>query len=260
MILPIALDILSAIVQMCVLVAAIRLLGRANILLPVAFFTFALACVLLSTLYWITFDIIQPGMRMPFAANQIGELALFLLLAVCLKSVIPLNYYGHGAAVIATTLFAVANIALWIAWSGEWVQDILGGIPFGYLLCITVLCLRQSEALTYKEQAIIGVLCMVLIITQTSIFFAPDTAKHLLDLFCYSLLFFIGACIILRALHSLRTDSPPAASLSLAFASYAWMTTAMYMSDGGFYLVAFALVTLCFPLMLHALRKVVTAP
>jgi hypothetical protein len=40
-----------------------------------------------------------------------------------------------------------------------------------------------------------------------------------------------------------------------AFAAYAWTTITLYMSSGGFYIAALLLSTLCFPMMLLALRK-----
>ena len=257
--LPTALDILLAVMQLGVLVAASGLPLRTHNLLPVAFFGFAIACGLLSTLYWVTFDFLRPETRMPFAANQISELALFLLLAACLRATIPITGYRNGTVVIATVLFAVANVALWIGWSGEWVQDILGGVAFGYLLCVVVLCLRCSEALTPQGQAALGIASLVLVVAQASIFFVPGPVKRPLDLFCYALLFAVGACFILRTLRSLCTGASPAASLSLAFASYTWMTVALYMSSDAFYLAALVLVTLCLPLMLFALRGAVTS-
>ena len=49
-------------------------------------FAFAVASVLLSNLYWLAYDILRPGTRMPFAANEIGEWALFLLLGAAVRT------------------------------------------------------------------------------------------------------------------------------------------------------------------------------
>ena len=48
-------------------------------------FAFAVACMLLSGLYWLSYGVLRPGTRMPFAANEIAESAMFLLFGAALK-------------------------------------------------------------------------------------------------------------------------------------------------------------------------------
>ena len=51
------------------------------------FFTFGLASYLISNVYWVAYDLLRPETRMPFAANEFGEIGLFLLLASTLNTV-----------------------------------------------------------------------------------------------------------------------------------------------------------------------------
>ena len=46
--------------------------------------------------------------------------------------------------IIFSFFFIGANIALWIFWSGEWVQDILFGIPYVYFLWLLIRGIKRS--------------------------------------------------------------------------------------------------------------------
>lgn len=220
-------------------------------------FAFAVASVLLSNLYWLAYDILRPGTRMPFAANEIGEWALFLLLGAALhtRSEVP----SAKREVFCAALFTAANVALWIAWSGEWIQDILTGAAFGYFLCTLAAQIRQEDAFPVWEWRLLGVSCLVLIVAQTATFFVPEPVKQPLDLFCYCLLFVVLTVLIIRALRSLRSGEQSPSAVPEAFVAYAWASITQYMSSGWFYIAALLLATLCFPMMLLALRKEVTA-
>ena len=61
-------------------------------------FTFATAAMLLSLLYWLAFDILYPGQRMPFAANEIAEWAMFLSFASTLKPMLG-EFYDNACRI-----------------------------------------------------------------------------------------------------------------------------------------------------------------
>ena len=70
-------------------------------------------------------------------------------------------------------LFTAANVALWIAWSGEWIQDILTGVAFGYFLCSLTARIKQAVGFPAWKRRILGVSCLALITVLTAIFFVP---------------------------------------------------------------------------------------
>ena len=146
-------------ILLLVFLGTIRLLELEKREARTVLFAFAVASVLLSNLYWLAYDILRPGTRMPFAANEIGEWALFLLLGAAVRT--QPEVHSAKREVFCAALFTAANVALWIAWSGEWIQDILTGAAFGYFLCMLAAQLRQEEAFPVWEWRLLGVACPV---------------------------------------------------------------------------------------------------
>ena len=152
-------------------------------------------------------------------------------------------------------LFTAANVALWIAWSGEWIQDILTGVAFGYFLCSLTARIKQAEGFPPWKRRFLGVSCLVLIMVQTAIFFVPKKMKQPIDLFCYCLLFAVAAFLLICAFRSLGKARRSSSAVLETFAAYAWAEVTLYMSSGRIYYAALLLATLCFPMMLLALKK-----
>ena len=236
-----------------VFLGTLRLLASEKRDARMVLFAFAVASVLLSNLYWLAYDILRPGTRMPFTANEIGEWALFLLLGAALNT--QSERLNARREMLFAALFTAANVALWIAWSGEWVEDILTGAAFGYFLCSLAAQIKLAEGFPAWEWRLFGVACPVLIAAQTAIFFVPEPVKQPMDLFCYCLLFAVMAFLLIRGLRSLRSGEGASSAVLEAFAAYAWATITQYMSSGMFYYAALLLAFLCFPLMLLALKK-----
>ena len=252
-------EVFAAVFQIAVvagvLFGTLRLLTTAKGSLRLVFFAFATACVLLSELYWLVYALLRPDTRMPFAANEVCEWALFLLLGAALNTDCPALQTSARREMLGSVLFTAANTALWIAWSGEWVQDILTGLCFGYFLCCLTAHIKRDGSFSAAEWRIAGFVCLVLIAAQTATFFVPETLKQPLDLFCYVLLFAGAVYLMVRTVLWLRRG----AAICPPFAALAWVVTTMYMSAGGWYLAAVFLCSLCFPLMLLALWKEATA-
>lgn len=113
---------------------SIRLLLKNTGSLTAVFLLFFFALWFFADIYWLVYDILRSDARMPFAVNEFAEAAMMLPLAAALNSAVP---HGTRAAVrhmIFGALFSVCNVALWIAWSGEWVQDVITGLAFVWLL------------------------------------------------------------------------------------------------------------------------------
>ena len=270
------LTLLHGAVVLGVLLGSIRLISENKHSVSVVFYAFGLASVLLSDLYWLAYELLRPGTRMPFAANEIGEWAMFLLAGACLTARRTSFYRSAGYELIGVGVFAAANVGLWIAWSGEWVQDILTGLAFGYALCCLVARIRQEDAFAPRDWLIFGIACPVLIFLQVLIFFVPQQMKQPLDVCCYVLLFAGVAYLLGCAVHTMRenrslrketeektTDDSKThrgkgeagRELCRLFAVFSWVVITMYMSEGVYYIVATLLSLFCYPMILMALKK-----
>ena len=247
--------LLMALVQLLALVRAGRLLRGTSIFMSVVFFIFAYACSLLSSLYWIAYDILRPDTRMPFAANEIGEWALFLLLAASLQQAQP-RYRPYLWESVCSVLFMLANTILWIIWSGEWLQDILTGLSLGWLTCVCTQSLKHSGAVSVPEWIGLGCISILTVSAQYLELFLPETMKMPLDLLTYILLYAGNVYFILRTILSLRRRNCSAKqSIIFAFSAFAWVSVTLYMSGGIFYHITAILMTVCFGLMVLPLQK-----
>ena len=246
-------------VLLFILFGTLRLIEIDRHSLKAALFAFAITSVLLSDLYWLAYEILRPGTRMPFAANEIGEWAFFLLLGASLSTRRPISFRSARADIVFAVLFSAASAALWIAWSGEWVQDILTGASFGYFLCAVVSRAKRENAFSVFWRRLFVTVCAVLIAAQSATFFVPDPLKKPLDLFCYALLFAFAAVLLPRAILSLKKDADPALGVCNTFAAFVWIVTALYMSSEPYYYASAVLTTLGFLLMYLAVRREVRA-
>lgn len=220
------------------------------------FFAFATTCALLSDLYWLVYDILRPDTRMPFAANEIGEWAIFLSLGAALAYSVEPYGVSAGKEIAAAILFMAANILLWIAWSGEWLQDILTGISLGYFLIYLMIHMKQHSVWSPLRWRLLGIVCVFIIAGEISTFFVAEEIRIWPDHFCYGLLFATDLYLIISAVRSLRRrpESGHTDSIGLTFASYAWSLICLYMSAGIFYNTASLLSSFSFLLMFFAVR------
>jgi len=242
-------------VLLIVLLGAIRLNTGERRSVAAVFFAFSTASVLLSDFYWLAYESLRPDTRMPFAANEIAEWAHFMLLGASLTANRPSCYRGAKTEMFCAGLFAAASAALWIAWSGEWVQDILTCGAFGYFLCCLPARMKQEGMLSDRVWKLLGIACAVLIAAQAAIFFVPEAMKKPLDLFCYALMFAWVLFLVVWTVSALKKGCRPGVGVCLSNAALAWSATTMYMSADGFYDVALLFYTMCFPLILWALKK-----
>lgn len=248
-------DLIRAAVLLGILIATIRLIISKKDSIREIFFALAIVSILLSDFYWLAYDTLRPDIRMPFAANELCEWATFLLLGACLTSRYSLKFRWNKLQLICTTLFVAGNAALWYGWSGEWLQDIMTGLSFGYFLLTVITLLKQEEAYKPYQWAHLGLDCLILLSAQATIFFVPEPYKRPIDLCCYGILFATAIAFIICAIISLKKDKKPAKSVSHAFAAFAWIVVTMYQSNSYFYHAAMLLSALCFVLMFLSLKK-----
>ena len=224
-----------------------------------ALFLFAVVSFMMSLAYWLTYSLIRPDVRMPFAANEIGEIAFFLLLASTLNTVFHENMVSARKELVFTILFIISSVALWIGWSGEWIQDIIYGFAFGYYLCTCIRALKQTDALNNSEWRILGSFCGSIILAQTISFFAPEAYKQAMDLFCYALMFAALIWLLVKTIFMSGKEGDEGAAFAMSFSVHALNLSNLYMSAGWFYLATFILSLLTLLLMLRVLDKEVRA-
>jgi len=244
------LDVLDVLTTVGIVAAAvIRFHGKQQSL-TILFFCFAMVSLLLTNVYWLAHSLLRPNMRIPLAANTIGECAVFLLLSAALNSLFPDSRFSFTPQLVCTMLFASASIALWIVWSGEWLQDLLGGIVFGYFLCICVRNLCQMDLFSKKEWLGLGICCFTYLILF--FLFAED---HPMVKIGYGLMFSTMAWFLYRTIHLVRRRESAKKQIVLSVSAYASCMSGVYMSSGYWYIAAELLCLLTLPLMLHAFRK-----
>ena len=255
-------SIIALLIQPAVLLALIawtaRMLIRERFSEPIAFIGFALACLLLSDLYWIAWALLEPEARKPFAVNEIGECAVFLLLAAAVRTQLADAPRFAGARTLLPALFTACNVGLWIAWSGEWVQDIVTGLALGWYLVMTVRLMGQDSALPRSAWIGLGVLSALLVLLQALTFFTPEAAAAALDALCYGLMAVSILWLLVRCFLAVRQRER--AALSLTFGSYGWAVICLYMSSGVPYTVILLCITAMLPLMVISMKRRVTAP
>lgn len=243
-------DIVSTILQCGVLayimVKTTRMMpGTKQCIFPF-FVVLAMASCLLSNLYWIAYDILNPDTRMPIAANEIAECAAVLLLSAGLNAVLK-NRQKVPAEILFAVFYTVGNIVLWIVWSGEWFQDIFFGIPYIYFLWILVRGLRSRGPLSPRElymMAVVSVVALALLamlpISGGGVYAFAKYASYVLK---FALMLWLG----IRCLQS--------RDVFMASTFFLWTNFAMFSSAEFYYYIAFLANTASFPFLFVSLKK-----
>ncbi len=219
------------------------------------FFAVGTVAFLLSGLYWFVYDLLYPTGRMPFAANEIAEWGMFLALAATISTMLTISWGSVKGEIIFAVIFMAANAALWIAWSGEWLQDILTGIFLGCLMLNTLRLLRQQEALNLPVRIVLILFCILIITANVATFLVPDSLKVLHDRIAYALLSIVDLYFLIRAVISLCRKADPRLSVGLSFAAAVWSLFYMYMSAGVFYDIANSGMVIAYFLVYLSLRR-----
>ena len=169
-----------------------------------AFFTFAMIGLLLSNMYGVIFNILRPGKRMPFAVDEIAECASILLISAGLEVIIKKYKKINIGALVFSFLFIACNIALWIVWSGEWVQDIIFGLPYIYFMYLLIIGLKNSDAVSRLEMYLAAVLSFIILIFYTINVFMTGTTKIVIDLVCVFFEFIITGWLFAKCFLAMK--------------------------------------------------------
>ena len=246
--------ILGAAVYAVLIVRCVQRLSFRRSMAPV-FFTFGLVSCMMSGLYWLAFDFLRQQTRIPFAANVFGEIGYFLLLAASLNVVFRGRFGAARREIVGAAVFTACSTALWIAWSGAVVEDLLVGVCFGYLLCVCVRSLKQSGILSRVEWGLLAGYACVVLLLQGLTFVLPKPWNTVADYCAYAVLFTALLSCLGKLIRAVVRKRNPAGQFALAVSCEALAISTMYMSAGLFYLAAQLIMTLTLPLALVALRR-----
>ena len=250
--------LISVIITLYILIRLYQTAIKAGQSIQLAMFAFAAAGYLLSGLYWVSFDILYPMERLPFAANEIAEWAMFLSMASTLTTILTVPARSAKWDILFAVVFMAANVALWIAWSGEWMQDIITGIVFGYFLINLVRMLKMTDALSRSVRIVLVLVCIILIMANIATFFVPELLADLHDLITYCLLCITQMYFMIKSIISLYKNEDPVISLAFSFSAVAWSIIYMYMSSGVFYNIANICLSVSFLLVFVSLKREVS--
>ncbi len=247
--------LIGVVIYIYVLFRLYRLSNRAGRSVPLVFFAFGTAAILLSSLYWLAFDLLYPLQRLPFAANEIAEWAMFISLGSVLSAMLTSTSRSAWPEIVFAVIFMTANVALWIVWSGEWLQDIITGIVFGYLIINLLRMLKETGVFTRALWALFGLVCTVIIALNIASLLVQETLRNLCDLAAYILLGAVGLYFIIRAFLSIYRKADTKVTVAFSTAVVVWGLISLYMSAGMFYNIANISVEAGFLLMLLSLRR-----
>ncbi|MBO4750941.1 MAG: hypothetical protein J5546_11560 [Lachnospiraceae bacterium] len=224
-----------------------------------AFFTFAMISYLLSDIYTILFTIIRPGERMPIAADEIAELSVLLLLIAGIQAISPRGGRKlHVGALIFSILFTSANILLWIAWSGEYVQDIVFGLPYYFLIYLLVREIRACEAMKVKELLAMAAACTVVLILLVLDSFVHDKVpKNALNAIWFAIELGIMEGLVWLALKRLggEEEKHRKGALYVALSAFIWSVLVSYTNDGMLYVAALGVNTMVLPVVFAVVKR-----
>lgn len=222
-------------------------------------FGFAMMCALLTYSYWCIFDLMYENKALPFAANELGEWALFLLLGATLINGIPRRRISLMREVILLVIFVSANTALWIYWNGEWLQDIATGLSLGYFLFGLIRQMKYSEKFSRAEWIALTVAGFAAVGFQLIAVLAGGSFGADAEVSGYVFLIAGMAVIFALSVKELAFGEGAQRSVCLSFTSLLWTTFGMYMSDGVWYLVMMIGGYVGIVLMFLSMRKEVRA-
>ena len=220
------------------------------------FYLYALILFVLSDIYWLVHGLLRPEVRIPFGANEIGEIGIFLMYSSLLNAVFKKEEHFKEllGATILSVIFSAAVIALWIGWTGEWVKDILSGLAFGYFTCTVINSLIISRAFDKKRLSILGILAFVLVGLQGAIFAVPDNIGKILDISCYCIMFGGMVWLFICVFKSLRKayrstgggmdENIKKKALALSFLLNLWLQNTLYMSNEYVYTAVFVVISI----------------
>lgn len=243
-------EVLSTILQCCVLAVIIakstKIISFSKNCIFAFFIVLTMASCLLSNLYWIAYDLINPNTRMPIAANEIAECAAILLLSAALNSVLQNRKKVLGEILFAF-FYTAANIVLWIVWSGEWFQDIFFGVPYIYFLWVLIHGLRSRKSLPSREMYLMAVTSAVTLALLALLPISEGNVYAFAKYGSYAVKFVLMVWLGIRCVQS--------KDIFVASTFFLWTNLAMFSSAEFYYQIAFLANTVALPFIFISMKK-----
>lgn len=253
-------DLIQVVVLFISVIICFRYARRTEDNLYLVFSALSAVTLMLSTLYYLAHSILLEGVRVPFAANDIADFGTFLLISAALNTAVGANWRKLHLITAAAAIFAAANVFLWISWSGEWLRDILGGLPFGIFICSCVRSIYLTGAMKRWERSCMWTLCFLLTAVETVSLYLPGTGKTVMETIGAALMGVGALLLLVRIFLQLRSGRSANAAVALSFSGFCWNSICMYMSADPVYSVFSGLCILNFLLILLSIRKKVREP
>ncbi len=257
----ISINILQLIVLFFVILNAVVMIGNKKNKLVMVLFALSMTSFLLSILYWIAYDLIRPDTHMPLAVNEMGETAMFLLLGACMATCIPRKGTARERLLpeqVGASFFALANIVIWIFWTGEWFQDIIGGTGFAYLMFVVAGRLRLTDAWKKRDFIFHGLAGFLFVLLYTLDIITKNEYEDFINTIVFIILSVIILYSMIGALVSIKKNDVNGKSVCLAFSTYVWAVTGVYSTSGIYYTIINLLEIAAIPMLLIALKKEVS--
>ena len=244
------LDIITTIIQSCILIVIIAksiklILGTEKSILPF-FFALATSSYLLSNFYWIAYDLLEPDTRMPMACNEIGECAMILLFCASLQTILK-DKKIVAKEIAFAVLFIGANIAFWIAWSKEWFQDILFGIPYIYFFWLLIRGLISRGSLSKKEMWLAVAASFTVLAMQIPLLIIKGLVFEFTKMACLAVMV---ALTVWFGVKSFRRKD-----FFLATTFFLWTELAMFLGFDFYYYLFFFANTIALLIMFSSIKR-----
>ena len=224
--------------------------------LPAILFLFALFSFLLNDIYWLCFEIIYPGEKMPFSVNAIGEYAFLMLLVSMYKQLFDSYKLKISIEMGIISVMTAIYMCLWIRWSGTWTGNIIGAIAFGYLVCIIVGLILKYEPIPSKFLYYILYIAIAQLMLNLAVeFVAPESMTNMVNNAMYAITYV--SAIVFLVIVTVRTikKSDNKGNLILAGGFLVWTFNAMYVSGDYWYELGDALSTVAFVYLYIGIKR-----
>ena len=221
--------ILEAVACISIVVRAFLCLRNHRYYTPAAFFTYAVVSFLMNDLYWIAFNLLNHGVRMPFSVADFSENGTMLLLAAMLIAAFPGRDRRNIPLFAGAMLFSLCNIVLWICWNGEWLKDIIGGFCYAVFCWQAVRSLQESRAFSRGIWIAWGIGTALLMALLGIEQLERELYSRWFEWLYYSLMTAGTLFFAVRWFREIRNSERGDAALSLAVSGIFWAFTCAYM-------------------------------
>ena len=250
-------DVAEIILLIYMIVRSLQMEKPRSLFVSIIYFVMGAMALTLDLMYWMLFvATTPPEVRLPFSADVIAENAAFLLFAASIKSMFNGKLKLLTKETAATAVFIACNTALWYGWSGELLQDLVGGVIFGYLLCVALNAARQRGILKSRVVKVTVPLAVIIVIIEALPFFIPGITV-IADAIAYTLI--IASCVIyvFMTARMVKGNASGIDSFPVSALCSVWCFTCMYMCSEPVYFIPDILSVISLQMMMLSLRKAV---